>query len=87
MNRLPRSLTNSKSTRVEFGTCNDGVPMNDEISRDGCRRLVGTTYNQQAQNPINRRKRKEVHTSNFDPSLSFPKKQANKTLHNQGNNH
>jgi len=49
---LPQSLTNSKNTRVEFGACNDGVTSNDEISRDGCRRLVGTTYNQQAQNPI-----------------------------------
>jgi len=45
MNRLPCSLTNSKSTQVEFGTYNDGVTLNDEISGDGYWRLVGTTYN------------------------------------------
>jgi len=74
MNRLPRNLTNSKSTRVEFGACNDGVISNDEISRDGCQRLVGTAYNQQAQNPISGQKKKEVDTSNFQPSINLPKK-------------
>ena len=86
MNCLPRSLTNLKSTQVEFGNCNDGVTPNDEISGDGCRRLVGITHNQQAQNPINGKKRKEVDTSNFQPSINLSKKQANKTLHNQVNN-
>ena len=86
MNRLPRSLTNSKSTRVEFGACDDGVTSNDEISRDGCRRLLGTAYNQQEQNPISAQKRKEVDTSNFQSSINLPKKQANKTsLHSQVN--
>ena len=86
MNHLPRSLTNSKSTRVEFGACNDGVTPNDEIPRDGSRRLVGTAYNEQVQNLINVQKRKEVDTSNFQPSINLYKKQANKTLHNQVNN-
>jgi len=58
MNRLPHSLTNSKSTRVEFGTYNNGVTLNDEISGDSCRRLVGTAYNQQAQNLINEQTRR-----------------------------
>ena len=86
MNCLPRSLTNLKSTRVEFGNCNDGVTPNDEISGDGCRRLVGITHNQQAQNPINGKKRKEVDASNFQPSINLSKNQANKTPHNQVNN-
>jgi len=86
MNHLPRSLTNSKSILVEFGTCNDGVMPNDEISRYDCRRLIGTADNQQAQTSIDRQKRKEVETFNFQPSINMPKKQPNKTLHNQVNN-
>ena len=86
MNRFPRSLTNSKRTRIEFRACDDGVTPNDETSGDGCRRLVGTAYNQQTQDPINGQKRKEVDTSNFQPSLNLPKKQANKaSLHSQVN--
>jgi len=82
MNHSPRSLTNSKSAQVKFRTCNDGVTQNDEISGDGYRRLVGTAYNQQVHNPIIGQKRKEVDTSNFQPSISFPDNQANKVLHN-----
>ena len=65
MNRLPRSLTNSKNTLVELGNCNDGVTPNYEISGDSCWKLVGTAHNQQAQNLINGKKRKEVDTSNM----------------------
>jgi len=86
MNRLPRSLTNSKNTLVELGNRNDGVTPNDEISGDGCRRLVGTAHNQQAQNPIYGKKRKEVDTSNFQPSINLSKEQVNKALYNQVNN-
>ena len=86
MNALPCSFTNSKSTRVEFRTCNDGVTLNDEISGDSCQRLVGTAHNQQAQNPINGQRRKEVDTFNFQPRINLSKKQANKTLYNQVNN-
>ena len=48
--------------------------------------LNGTAYNKQVQNSINGQKRKEVDTSNFQPSINLPKKQANKTLYNQVNN-
>lgn len=83
MNHMSHSLITSKSSQVEFWTSNHGVILNDGFSGDGCRRLVGSTSNQQAQNLISAQKRKEIDTSNFHTSTNLPQKQANQRPHNQ----
>jgi len=58
--------------------------LNEGIFGDNCRRFMGSICNQRAQNSLSATKRKEVGTSNFQPTITLPKKQATqKPIQNQ----
>ena len=57
---------------------------NEGIFGDNCKRFMGSTCNQGAQNSLSATKRKEVGTSNFQRTINLPKKQATqKPVRNQ----
>jgi len=80
---MSHTLTNARSSRVEFGMSNNCITLNEGVFGDNCKRFVGSVCNQQAQNPLSATKRKEVDTSNFQSTIILPKKQATQTLYTQ----